>query len=69
MLYFRFEQLEGIIHDAREEGAELSIGGHAWSHPYVENGSYFEATVIGNVLPGMELAQQERAYLKFFILV
>jgi acyl-CoA reductase-like NAD-dependent aldehyde dehydrogenase len=58
----RFSDLERIISDAQEEGADVVIGGQAWKHPYVEEGNYFEATVVGNVSPGMEIAQQERAY-------
>jgi acyl-CoA reductase-like NAD-dependent aldehyde dehydrogenase len=57
----RFTDLERIIEDAVSEGAELVVGGKAWKHPYVDEGMYFEGTVVANVSPGMEIAQQERA--------
>jgi acyl-CoA reductase-like NAD-dependent aldehyde dehydrogenase len=56
-----FGELERIIQEAQEEGAEVVVGGQSWRHPYVEDGMYFEATVVANVAPGMEIAQQERA--------
>lgn len=55
----RFSELERIIHEAQEEGADLVVGGQAWRHPYVEEGMYFEGTVVANVDPAMEIAQQE----------
>jgi hypothetical protein len=57
----RFSELERIVLDAQEEGADLIIGGKSWKHPYVEEGIYFEGTVVCNVTPRMEIAQQERA--------
>lgn len=63
----RFGELERIVSEAQEEGADLIIGGQSWKHPYVEEGNYFEGTVIGNVSPGMEIAQQERAYLPTYL--
>jgi acyl-CoA reductase-like NAD-dependent aldehyde dehydrogenase len=60
-LHASFIDLERVIEDAVTEGAELVVGGKAWKHPYVEEGMYFEGTVVANVTPGMEIAQQERA--------
>jgi len=58
-LFRSFGELERIIQEAQEEGAEVVVGGQSWKHPYVEDGMYFEATVVANVAPGMEIAQQE----------
>ncbi|KAF8312443.1 meiotic sister-chromatid recombination aldehyde dehydrogenase [Clavulina sp. PMI_390] len=55
----RFDTLERLIKDAEDQGAEIIVGGTRYRHPYVENGSYFAPTLIGNVLPSMEIAQQE----------
>jgi len=57
----RFPELERLIQDAVDAGAELVVGGKAWKHPYVDEGMYFEGTVVANVSPSMEIAQQERA--------
>lgn len=55
----RFETLERLIRDAEDQGAELVCGGARWRHPYVENGTYFQPTLLGNVRLTMEIAQQE----------
>lgn len=58
----RFETLERLVRDAEDQGAELVCGGARWRHPYVENGSYFQPTLLGGVRPSMEIAQQEGAH-------
>ncbi|KZV89342.1 ALDH-like protein [Exidia glandulosa HHB12029] len=55
----RFSELEQIIRDAVEDGADLVTGGERWRHAYLEQGSYFQPTVLANVQQGMEIAQQE----------
>ncbi|KIM25862.1 hypothetical protein M408DRAFT_17106 [Serendipita vermifera MAFF 305830] len=55
----RFTDLERVIQDAEDEGAQVVVGGKAWKHPYVDEGMYFEGTVVANVTPRMEIAQQE----------
>lgn len=55
----RFEELERLLHDATQEGAEVVFGGHGWRHPYVEEGMFFAPTVVARVAPTMELAQTE----------
>lgn len=55
----RFEELERLLHDAAQEGAEVALGGHGWRHPYVEEGMFFAPTVVARVAPTMELAQTE----------
>lgn len=56
----RFDELERIVADAVEAGAQLEVGGSRWTHSYLEGGAYFSPTVIGNVNQGMEIAQKER---------
>ena len=55
----RFGELERLIDAAVEEGATLEVGGRRWRHAYLEEGSYFGATVLGNVDVTMEIAQTE----------
>ncbi|EJD37102.1 Aldedh-domain-containing protein [Auricularia subglabra TFB-10046 SS5] len=55
----RFSELEQIIRDAVEDGAELVAGGERWRHAYLEQGAYFQPTVLAGVGQGMEVAQQE----------
>ena len=59
----RFEEIERLLHDAAQEGAEVVLGGHGWRHPYVEQGMYFAPTVVAGVAPTMELAQTESKYI------
>jgi acyl-CoA reductase-like NAD-dependent aldehyde dehydrogenase len=59
----RFEELERLVHDAAQEGAEVVFGGHGWRHPYVEEGTYFAPTIVAGVAPTMELAQTESKYM------
>lgn len=62
----RFSELERMINDAESQGAEICCGGKRWSHPYLENGCYFEGTVIGGVEMDMEIAQREREFISPF---
>ncbi|KAH9858318.1 meiotic sister-chromatid recombination aldehyde dehydrogenase [Lenzites betulinus] len=55
----RFPGLEQFIGEAVEGGAVLSVGGQPWHHPYLEQGSYFKPTVLGNVDPESTIAQHE----------
>jgi len=55
----RFAELERLLHDAAQEGAEVAYGGHGWRHPYVEEGMYFTPTVVGGVTSTMELSRTE----------
>ncbi|EMD32652.1 hypothetical protein CERSUDRAFT_118679 [Gelatoporia subvermispora B] len=56
----RFEDLERVINDAEENhGASVEIGGHRYRHQWLEKGSYFQLTVVGNVHPHAEIAQRE----------
>ena len=59
----RFEELERLIQDAAQEGADVVLGGQGWRHPYVEEGMYFSPTVVAGVAPTMELAQTESEYI------
>ncbi|KAI0828993.1 meiotic sister-chromatid recombination aldehyde dehydrogenase [Trametes gibbosa] len=55
----RFPGLQKFISEAVDEGAVLSVGGEPWHHPYLEQGSYFKPTVLGNVNPDSTIAQHE----------
>jgi len=55
----RLANLERIINDARESAASVDGEGKRYNHPYLEHGSYFEPTVIGNPDPFSEVAQVE----------
>lgn len=55
----RFSELERVISEAVKEGATLHVGGTAFRHAYLEEGSYFTPTVIGDVHQGMEIANKE----------
>ncbi len=55
----RFPELERLVDAAVEEGATLEVGGRRWHHAYLEEGSYFGATILGNVHSSMEIAQTE----------
>lgn len=58
--HHRFVELERLINAAVTDGAELVTGGTSWKHAYLEEGSYFMPTVLGNVNNQMEIAQTER---------
>jgi len=55
----RFGELERLVKAAERDGAEIVTGGQRWQHPYLEEGSYFEPTLIGHVNENMEIAQTE----------
>ena len=55
----RFDDLERVVQSAQSHGATVDAGGSRWHHPYLEQGSYFSPTVVGNVDPGSELASRE----------
>ncbi|KAL5518794.1 MSC7 [Sanghuangporus vaninii] len=55
----RFTELERVINEAAREGASLHMGGTEFRHAYLESGSYFSPTVIGDVHQGMEIANKE----------
>ena len=57
------------MRDAVEDGADLVTGGERWRHAYLEQGAYFQPTVLANVQQGMEIAQQERASLLCAVLL
>lgn len=56
----RFIELERIVNKAVKDGASLHLGGTEFRHAYLESGSYFSPTVIGDVHQGMEIANKER---------
>lgn len=58
----RFQQLEDIVNDARDQGARVEHGGMRMRHPYLEHGAYFTPTVIGDVTNDMNIAQREREH-------
>jgi acyl-CoA reductase-like NAD-dependent aldehyde dehydrogenase len=54
----RFRGLEQVIEDAEEDGAYI-VGGKQYNHVYLENGYFFQPTIVGNVDPNMEICKQE----------
>lgn len=60
--HHRFPELERLVEAAVRDGANLATGGQRWRHAYLEEGSYFVPTVIGNVDNTMEIAQTECQY-------
>ncbi|CAR24874.1 Aldedh domain-containing protein [Lachancea thermotolerans] len=55
----RFEQLENMIKDAVAKGARLLHGGSRYTHPNYPQGHYFQPTLLVDVTPNMEIAQNE----------
>ncbi|EJF67146.1 meiotic sister-chromatid recombination aldehyde dehydrogenase [Dichomitus squalens] len=55
----RFPGLQHAIQEAVDQGATLTVGGEPWLHPYLERGSYFKPTVLGDVNPDAPIAQSE----------
>ncbi|THH26972.1 hypothetical protein EUX98_g7220 [Antrodiella citrinella] len=55
----RFDHLRNLIEAAVSHGAVLETGGQPWPHPYLEHGLFFSPTVIGNVDPNSQIAQEE----------
>lgn len=58
----RFPGLQHAIQDAVNQGAVLTVGGEPWTHPYLEKGSYFKPTLLGDVNPDAPIAQSEREH-------
>lgn len=58
----RFAALEEIIQAANEDGANIE-GGKVYKHSYLDNGYYFQPTIVGPVHPEMDIAKQECEYL------
>ena len=58
----RFKDLENIISDAEQSGAEVEVGGRRWRHPYLDRGAYFDGTVVGDATPEMAIAHTERTW-------
>lgn len=56
----RFPGLQHAIQEAVDQGATLTVGGEPWVHPYLEKGSYFKPTLLGDVNPDSSIAQMER---------
>lgn len=56
----RFDELERLVRNAERDGAQVSVGGKRWRHPYADEGAYFAGTVVGHVEAGMEIANTER---------
>jgi acyl-CoA reductase-like NAD-dependent aldehyde dehydrogenase len=58
----RFQSLQDLIAAAVAQGAQVGFGGGPVAHPYLNNGAYFEPTVIGEVTREMDIAQREREF-------
>lgn len=54
-----FSRLEQLIDAAVAREAILHCGGRRYAHPRHPHGHYFEPTLLSNVTPDMEIAQQE----------
>ncbi|CCE62819.1 hypothetical protein TPHA_0D01800 [Tetrapisispora phaffii CBS 4417] len=55
----RFGQLEKMVEDAVSKGARLLKGGKRFNHPQFPNGNFFEPTLLVDVTPDMDVAQNE----------
>lgn len=58
----RFPGLQHALAAAVEQGAIQTVGGEPWRHPYLEQGTYFKPTVLGDVNPESDVAQHEREW-------
>lgn len=58
----RFQILQDIVEAAERQGAHVEFGGKPRVHPYLQNGAFFEPTVIGEVQREMDIAKQERKF-------
>ncbi|OAL32193.1 hypothetical protein AYO20_07961 [Fonsecaea nubica] len=54
-----FSRLETLISSAVAQGATLHCGGRRFNHPGYPCGTYFTPTLLSNVTPEMEIAQNE----------
>ncbi|KAI0059465.1 Aldedh-domain-containing protein [Artomyces pyxidatus] len=55
----RFQTLTDLIAKAKSQGARVEIGGGRLEHPYLTFGAFFQPTVVGDVTPEMDIAQNE----------
>ncbi|SCU86928.1 LAMI_0D04104g1_1 [Lachancea mirantina] len=55
----RFAQLEDMVQDAVNKGAKLLHGGSRFNHPNYPQGHYFQPTLLVDVTPDMDIAQNE----------
>lgn len=55
----RFEELEKMVSSAVEQGARLLHGGSRYNHPNYPQGHYFQPTLLVDVTPDMDIAQNE----------
>ena len=55
----RFQSLQDRIAAAVAQGGRVELGGVPVSHVYLNNGAFFEPTIIGEVRRDMDIAQQE----------
>ncbi|HEY8474323.1 MAG TPA: aldehyde dehydrogenase [Natronosporangium sp.] len=55
----QFEKVQRCIATAKEEGAELLVGGGRPSAPGLQGGLFIEPTIFGNVTPEMEIVREE----------
>lgn len=55
----RFPEIERLVQDAVSKGARLLHGGKRFLHPNYPQGHYFEPTLLVDVDPSMQIAQQE----------
>lgn len=55
----RFTELENMISKAVNSGARLLHGGTRFNHPNYPQGHYFQPTLLVDVTPDMEIAQNE----------
>ncbi|CCK68915.1 meiotic recombination directing protein KNAG_0B04810 [Huiozyma naganishii CBS 8797] len=55
----RFPQLESLVKDAVSKGARLLTGGSPYTHPKYPQGNYFQPTMLVDVTPDMDVAQNE----------
>ncbi|GAA5905127.1 hypothetical protein JCM6882_000387 [Rhodosporidiobolus microsporus] len=54
-----FDQLEGLIEEAVQQGAKCLVGGKRAKKEDVGEGHYFQPTLLVDVTPNMTIAQQE----------
>lgn len=53
------ERVEGYVHQAREQGAEVVIGGSRLDHPDLPGGYFFEPTMFAGVTPEHTIFHEE----------
>ena len=69
----RFEGIQRVIADAAEEGCQVEgVGesaGRRYAHPQHEHGYYFTPTIVGSVTKDMQIANIERAFFLWILLL